>query len=623
MPVEPRIRVLPPEAANRIAAGEVVERPASVVKELVENSLDAGARRIVIRVEEGGRRRIQVADDGHGMNPDEVRLALLRHATSKIRGMEDLARLRTLGFRGEALPSIAAVARLEIVTRVAGSDFAWRLRAEGGRVIGEGRTAAPPGTTVTVDQLFFNTPARRKHLRRPGTELARIAEVVHGLALAHPQTRFRLEHGTRVLLQTTGDGDVAAVAAAVWGAEAARRLVFGEEQRPEASAPFRRLAVYAGLPDAARAGRQFQFFVVNGRAVRSDRLRAALERPYRRLLPLHRYPVAVVRLELDPSAVDANVHPSKHEVRLDREREIADALTALVHRLLSGADLAPRIALSGGAGPGAPRPPAAEPAMTAMPACSSGTTGPAAVGSDTAAGGPDRPGVQEAAGHVAAPVPGSPGESVAARERPAPYGGDPARPRFADLRILGQVERTYLIAEGPQGLYILDQHAAHERVVFEQLLGRAAGGPAPRQTLAVPLAVDLDPATVERWRRHRRRLEGFGFATAEFGPRSIVVREVPLLYRRPAGVAELLDLLDALGDDESVDPAALESDLAQRTTAACRAAVKAHDPLQPGEAQHLLELLDGCRDPYTCPHGRPTLLVMRWGELERHFKRTM
>lgn len=598
---QPRIRVLPPEAADRIAAGEVVERPASVVKELVENSLDAGAREIVIRLEEGGRRRIQVSDDGHGMSPEEARLALMRHATSKIRGIEDLARLQSLGFRGEALPSIASVARVEIVTREPAADFAWRLRVEGGRVTADQAAAAPPGTTVTVDDLFFNTPARRKHLRRPATELARIADVVHGLALAAPKTRFRLEHGSRLLLQTAGDGDVGEVAAAILGAGLSTELLFGADDRPEPGAPFRRLEVYAGRPAAARAGRQFQFFIINNRAVRSDRLRAALERPYRRLLPLHRYPVAVVRLEVDPHAVDVNVHPSKQEVRLDREGEIADALQALVYRLLAGADLAPRVALGGAdraVGPGGPV------QVAALPG-----------------GGPspwDAPW-----DGAAATSPGFPPRAPEARERPAPYQAGSGRPRFADLRVLGQIDHTYLIAEGPEGLYVIDQHAAHERVVFEQILGRSAGGPPPRQALAVPLTLELDPAAMERWRRHRHRLPSFGFTTEEFGPRAIVVREVPMLYRRPAGSGEFLDLLDALGDEDEPSAAALEADLAQRTTAACKAAIKAHDPLEPEEARYLLELLDGCRDPYTCPHGRPTLLVVRLAELERHFKRTL
>ncbi|MFS8570020.1 MAG: DNA mismatch repair endonuclease MutL [Thermaerobacter sp.] len=612
MPVsssEPRIRVLPPEAVDRIAAGEVVERPSSVVKELVENSLDAGARSVIIRLEDGGRRRIQVGDDGHGMSPAEIRLALERHATSKIRSIDDLARLRSLGFRGEALPSIAAVSRMEIVSREPSADFAWRVRVEGGRVVADQAAAGPPGTTVTVDDLFFNTPARRKHLRRPATELDRIVDLVHGLALASPGTRFRLEHGSRLLFSTSGSGDVLDAAAAVLGADTAAGLLVGADQRGEPGAPFRRLEVWAGLPSAARAGRQFQFFIVNGRAVRSDRLRAALERPYRRLLPLHRYPVAVVRLEVDPAAVDVNVHPSKQEIRLDREREVADALQALVHRLLARADLAPRVTLS-------PR----------APALGAAGVREAAQVTPLVDGLPGRPQGQgprqgPAAGGAEAAGPGL------VREQAAPYHEAPGeahgRPRFADLRILGQVDLTYLVAEGPEGLCIIDQHAAHERVVFEQLLGRGPGGPPPRQALAVPLTLELDAAAMERWRRHRHRLPQFGFVTEEFGPRAVMVREVPLLYRRPAGAPELLDLLDALGDAAEPDPEALEADLAQRTTAACRTAVKARDPLTADEARHLLRLLDGCRNPYTCPHGRPTLLVMRLGELERHFKRIM
>ncbi|ADU51188.1 DNA mismatch repair protein MutL [Thermaerobacter marianensis DSM 12885] len=720
-----RIRRLDPQVINQIAAGEVVERPASVVKELVENSLDAGARRIRVDVEEGGLRSITVADDGCGMDPDDAMLAVERHATSKITRLDDLAHAGTLGFRGEALAAIASVARLELITRPPGADGGFRVVVEGGTARGAGPWASPPGTRVTVRDLFFNTPARRKHLKGPAAEFARIADVVTAHALARPEVRFELVHNGREVLRTSGSGDRAVVVLECFGPDVAGALI-----PVVAGDGLRRVEGYVGAPRVARASRAWQFFSINRRPVQVASLRFSLENAYRHLLPARRYPVAVVDVALPGEEVDVNVHPAKLEVRLVRERAVAALLYGAVQDALAKRDLL-RPGVGRGDEPGLPAGAAgngfAAAAAARDPAAGSETAGiagerpgggeggqgaePGAAGvagvpwaqrrgplrpgaprlvrgatwAGSAATGPDAPAAAEgpgpydtavwvevfrrhpaeggavpAAGQV---VPshrtggGAAGETVPGDRPGGEAAGAPAwapatgsadgRDLLRQLQPLGQVAGTYLACAGPDGLYLVDQHAAHERVYFERFL-REGASPAgvPAQMLAVPVVIDLAPAERALLEEHRAAVARLGFRIEPFGPRSVAVRAVPAaLADRPAPDL-LVDLLSRLlveavtrGDGERVggtgaqdpDPAdpggegtalaALDTERAARILAACKAAIKAGDRLHPREMARLLADLAACRQPYTCPHGRPTVIRVGVEELERRFGR--
>lgn len=590
----PRVRILSPELTNLIAAGEVVERPASVVKELVENSLDAGASRIHVDLAAAGTVMIRVQDNGLGMDGEDAVLALQRHATSKIQTVDDIYAVSSLGFRGEALPSIAAVSRLELITRTADAMLATKLVVEGGRILERRQVGAPPGTRVSVFNLFLNTPARRQQLRKPTTELTRIIEVMQGLALGHPQVAFTLVHEGRRLLNTAGDGDLLSTAAQVLGSEIATHLLPAKVLTDGTMT----VEVLAGKPAIARASRQLQFFLINGRPVRSDILRDTVERHYkdRGLLMVHRYPVVIVRLVLPPHELDVNIHPSKQEVRFSRPEAVSRLVGHALAEALDTFDLASRIQLR----PQQVSPPADplhQPAITApRPNAAMAAAGPA----------------KGMLRDDQAPFPGPGSRTDERRSSPAYFSG---------LEVLGVVDQTYLIAAGVEGLVLIDQHAAHERIVFERLLRKGREAPATRQTLSVPIAIELDPASMQAWLAYGEQMAEHGFVAEQFGERSLLLREVPVLYRGTAGADMFRDLLDAFASSGG-SPARLEADLAQRTSAACKSAVKAHDALSPVEIKTLLQELDHCENPYTCPHGRPTTLVITVSELERYFKRT-
>ncbi|HEY8394446.1 MAG TPA: DNA mismatch repair endonuclease MutL [Thermaerobacter sp.] len=684
-----RIRVLDPQVVNQIAAGEVVERPASVVKELVENALDAGARRVRVAVEDGGMRSITVTDDGCGMTPDDAEASVLRHATSKITRLEDLLSTDTLGFRGEALAAIAAVSRLEIVTRPADAEEGYRVVVEGGARRATGVCASPPGTRVTVRDLFYNTPARRKHLRAASTEFARIADVVTAHALARPEVRFELAHNGRTVLRTSGSGDLAVVALECFGPDIAAALL---PVRAEEGG--RAVYGYVGAPSAARASRSHQFFTVNRRPVYNGILRYSVETAYRNLLPARRYPVAFLQLLVPRAEADVNVHPAKLEVRFVHER----AVGALIHRAVREALAARDQAVPGLGGVPATgrRPPEGTPlgwagaavTPTAAGAGAAGVVHDASVADDasgeaepresqggaTAAGARTeedagtafpgrawtrrrifRPGTPRHVRGASWPDSGAgTAGATAARETAGSYdtdrwlevfapgdpasgaaGGGPERPPGTDddnapgdnvlarLRPLGQVAGTYLACSGPDGLYVVDQHAAHERIYFERFLRAGQGQEVPGQVLAVPVSVDLAPGEHALLMEHRERIEALGFRIEPFGATSVLVRAVPApLADRPT--AELLaDLLSRLLS-EAVTGAGepLDTDRAARILAACKAAIKARERLHPEEMTRLLQDLAACRHPYACPHGRPTVVRLGEAELARLFGRT-
>lgn len=627
----PVIRRLDDQLVNRIAAGEVVERPASVVKELVENALDAGARRIRVELEEGGKTRIRVLDDGMGVPADQLPLVFERHATSKIHRPEDLDAITSLGFRGEALPSIGAVARVRFRSRLRGTAEGAVITWEGGRFQALAPAGGPEGTEVEVRDLFFNTPARLRFLKTTATERRRAVAVVTEMALAYPEVAFELWVEGRESLRTSGDGDPREAVAAVFGRERARRLI-----ELEADGAGITLSGFLGPPDMARRDRSGQHLFINRRWVHSSPLGAAVERGYEGLLMTRQYPVFILHVGLDPAEVDVNVHPAKTEVRLRRERELFGLVVRAVRERLAGANLGRRLVRvewegEAGAGQGLDggRPDRASlyetgrlfPGEVRDVAPAVGAT----EGWRRAAPGPEvaaAAGVDEVAlpATLAVPEPGGEREAGAAgagKELP-PDETQAFRRLLRTCRVLGQLGRTYLVAEADDGLWLIDQHAAHERILFDRLR-RAGSEPPVQQPLLVPIPLELGPERFELFWESREELAQLGFGLEPFGRHSLRVTALPVHLagladggRLEAAVDELLELWQREGRRQPDRVLAL---------LACKAAVKAGDALTQEQMDRLLQDLAATDVPFTCPHGRPTALSHPWSDLERRFGR--
>jgi DNA mismatch repair protein MutL len=653
------IHVLDEQVVNRIAAGEVVERPASAVKELIENSLDAGARRIEVEVEMGGRRLIRVRDDGIGMTREDALLALQRHATSKIQTDADLLRIQTMGFRGEALPSIAAVSRLELITRAFEEEIGTRVVAVGGEIQSVEEVGAPIGTTVTVRDLFYNVPARLKFLKTVPTELGHILETVTRYAFAFPDVSFRLVHERQELLFTPGSGDRLAAVAAVWGRETVRSMVEVDYERDG-------IHVYGLIapPHQTRPTRQHQYFYVNLRPVRNKTLTAALDEAYRTLTPEKRYPACVLLVDMNPRLVDVNVHPAKIEVKFQREGEVYEAMVQAIRAALLEHGMIPS-AVGAAAIPAArPHPtppvPTRQEGVSPVPAPPIGDqeggrpatlapegesesprpVAPAAEGQHAGAT-PQRyvPDVQtvhrlllQRAGlaprtepaEEAAPTPPATQQvlpTLQAETEPLETAHLPFAHLLDDLQILGQVQNTFIVASTRKGLVIIDQHVAHERVLYEQFCEQRGGTPIPRQPLLNPEPLTLDRRSALLLQERLEELNRIGFELEPFGQDTYLVRSVPVALAGHNPLEVLRDIIEELVE-LSVSrrlPVAREQIW---ITTACKLAVKAGDPLNLPEMQKLIEDLARTQNPYLCPHGRPITLTLTWAELERRFKRS-
>ena len=577
---ERRIRLLPPEVAARIAAGEVVERPVSVVRELLDNAIDAGARRIGVTLAEGGLRSIEVTDDGRGIPPDQIEIAFERHATSKIAEAGDLRRVATLGFRGEALGAIAAAAEVEIVTRAAGEPVGVAALLADRAVVRRSARAAPVGTTITVRELFAKTPARRNFLGTAASEGRQITTLVSHYALAYPGIAFRLEAGRRPFT-TSGDGSLRHAVAAVYGAEQGAAMLDVEYEEGEVA-----VAGLTGPPSLHRGNRSGIALFVNGRWVQSAALRFAISDAYQSELPGGRYPVASVTIRLPPEAVDVNVHPAKAEVRFRDQRKVARALRHAIAQALEGA------------------------APVGWSLEGAGTEGSA-----TGEGG--RPSLRE---RLQPPAPASRQGALRGeigRGAAAGAGGEPPSQRetLPLLRVVGQVAMTYVVAEGPDGMYLIDQHAAHERVVFDRLKGRAAE--AAVQPLLEPALVELDRTAVAVLEEHAGHFEQIGLALEPFGDGACLVRAAPAGFGEGDIARGLRATLEKLGDERRV------ADPFDRAAAsvACHSSVRAGMALSQEEMRTLIADLGATASPRTCPHGRPTLVHVRQEALARQFGR--
>jgi len=582
------IRVLSDEVASQIAAGEVVERPSSVVKELVENSIDAGARDVQVETRAGGKRFIRVTDDGCGVPAAEAALAFHRHSTSKLTAASDLARITTLGFRGEALASIAAVSRVTFVTRSADEPVGTLLRLEGSQVTTHQESGRPPGTAVVVEDLFFNVPARRKFLRSERTERSHIDAWLTRYAMAYPALRFALSHDGRAVFQSPGNGRLRDVLVAVYGLEIG--AAFLEITPGDAlSASSIHVTGFVSPPSLHRANRGYITLFVNGRWVQDGRLTYAVIQAYHTLLPTKRYPLAVVMVHLPPEEVDVNVHPAKSEVRFQDGDVVFRAVQRAVrHTLLERSPV-----------------PAARPAA-AWPVSAS-------------------PADQERRERARLLRPQSASEQLRFEEKPpevgAPDGGVlvPAAQRLPPLRVVGQVGVTYIVAEGPQGMYLIDQHAAHERVLFERLLAERARAGAASQALLEPQPVELSPEAAGLIEEHLEVLAGLGFQMEPFGGTTMLVRALPALVAEANPREVLEDVAAALltGDAPLASP--VEETVARHV---CKqAAIKAGQVMAHAEMEELIRALEQCTSPRTCPHGRPTMIHLSVDQLAREFGR--
>jgi DNA mismatch repair protein MutL len=579
------IRLLPPQVANKIAAGEVVERPASVVKELLENAIDAGATDIRIEIRQGGRRLIRVSDNGSGIPAAEVALAFSRHATSKIATEDDLFRIHTLGFRGEALASIGAVSHTTLSTLARGEDVGTELRIEGGELKESRIYGGVAGTLVSVENLFFNTPARLKFLRSEPTESSHITKLVSAYAMAYPGLRFQLTDNGRLTLQSPGNGRLLDVLVKVFGLDTAQQMLELPPQDGEHSAPTAdgvRVDGYVGAPSQHRASRDYQLLFVNQRWIQDRSLSFAVEEAYRTLLPAGRYPIAVLRIAMDPQDLDINVHPTKREVRFREPRAVFAAVQRAVRSLiLDQAPVAPMPAL--------PKPVTPEfwSQRAGSPWGMRGTTGTA-------------------------------GQAQMALEvQRTPDTSRPMHEQLPMLRVLGQIRQMYIIAEGPDGLYLVDQHSAHERILFDQLL-------AEKQVMSIAVQNLLQPLTLELLPQHQAAMEvagpqlaELGFDISPFGGATYLVRAIPGLLE-PDEIREvLLELLDSAsaGHDSAANPEAMLEVIA------CHSAVRAGQTLTLDESRELIRQLEKTTSPYTCPHGRPTMIHLSTALLERSFQR--
>ena len=566
---------LTPETVARIAAGEVIERPASVAKELVENALDAGASQIQVEVREGGVGLLKVVDDGVGIPAEEVRAAFDHHATSKLTNAEDLDAIETLGFRGEALASITAVADVTLVTRTRDEPSGCVIRVARGEIREEGPRGAPPGTSVTVRHLFQAVPARFKFLRSNGAEAARVSTVVAHYALAYPDVRFSLSVDSRQTFSSQGGGDMRGALASLYGAETSGAMLDVSHQERLGEVEIGVTGMISP-PALCRANRTYITLFVNRRLIQSRSLTFAVIEAYRGLLSSNRYPIAILNLDIDPRETDVNVHPAKAEIKFRDEGMAFSALHHAVGQRLSGTS-------------------PVRPMRSAFEAPS-----PVTITSPVVEGGRSPPALEP-------PEPKPRPETERQEDLGLPV-----------LRVLGQLRGTFIVAEGPEGMYLVDQHTAHERVLFDQLRRDKDEGRVQAQGLLEPVAVDLAPEQEHLLLEHLESLRDHGFAVESFGERTVLLRSVPAALSGRSPAKALTEVLDYVGSD---DIRGYDWEDRLLATVACHGAVRAGQDLQHQEMQEMIRLLESTDNPHSCPHGRPVMMHMSNAQLEREFQR--
>ncbi|AAM24580.1 MAG: DNA mismatch repair protein MutL [Caldanaerobacter subterraneus] len=586
-----KIHLLDEKTVNKIAAGEVVERPASIVKELVENSIDAGSKNITVEILEGGIPYIKVTDDGCGMNEIDAVLAFERHATSKIRSDEDLFNITTLGFRGEALASIAAVSKVVLQTKEENETFGTRLVVEGGKILEKTRCGCQKGTSVEVKDVFFNTPARRKFLKRPSTEAMYVTEVVTRLCLSNPGISFKYVKDKKVQFITSGNGSIEDVILRLFGKEVHSALIFSEFEAEDL-----KVKAFATKNFLNYSNRNMQFFYVNGRYVKNKTLSAAVDEAFKTYVPSDRYPGVFLYLEINPRFIDVNIHPSKLEVKFSDDRRIFESVYRTIREALRESNLIPEVKLEkdlkneeGQIG---------EQVKLSLPLFE----------------------VKEKTDDGAIFV----REEVKTEEKidKAPKhesSSDSERnvKRLSDIRIVGTLFSTYVIVEKGDVFYIIDQHAAHERILYEKLVSQYERVQSRQVTF--PIVVELQPGDMEIVGQERELLYKLGYVFEEFGNNSVVLREVPVILGQPEAKKLFVEIVERLRDKDFSSKVSFKEE--EIATMACKAAVKAMDTLSENEIYKLFEDLKIAENPYTCPHGRPVIISMTKTQLEKMFKR--
>ncbi|NLC83675.1 MAG: DNA mismatch repair endonuclease MutL [Ruminococcaceae bacterium] len=628
-----QIHILDQQTANSIAAGEVVERPASVIKELVENSLDAGATTISVEITGGGILSMSVNDNGAGMDETDARIACSRHATSKIRTIGDLDAIGTLGFRGEALASIAAVSKLTLRTRQPEAATGFELRIAGGEVIDSGSVGSPVGTTILVEQLFYNTPARFKFLKKDSSEAAAIAEIMERFVLARPDVSFRLLNNKQEVLHSPGNNDLLSAIYAVYGRQQAGYCVPVSGSNGPVT-----VSGYTARPEGARGNRSGQTLLVNSRIIRSSAVTAAINEAYKTRLMKGRFAFTVLRLDLPPELVDVNVHPQKLEVRFWKDQEVFSAVYhALVSALNENAGV-PEFAEDASPAPKSATTPAPLQASTPVPTPTPTTPAPAPVLAQVLASTTPVP----VSAPTSAPPPPSnkPGEfgsytlkdSAAVPEsemEPVAEMQHQSLLKAADLsqgRIIGQLFTTYILVEWQNELLMIDQHAAHEKILYEKLRAALQARQKPTvQLLLVPQTMTITPAEKIIFESEKEFFNSLGFELEPFGSNSLLIRSLPELDSAKINAeAAVRTALQNLQNVRRAAPETIDSIIDETLyQMACKAAVKAHDKLAPVEIERLLADLAPLENPYTCPHGRPVIIRMPRLELEKKFKRVL
>ena len=646
-----KIVQLSDDLSNKIAAGEVVERPASVVKELTENSIDANSTIIEIELVEAGLQTIRIIDNGDGIENDDVKKAFHRHATSKIKNETDLFRIRTLGFRGEALPSIASVSRLELKTST-GENAGTHLVLEGGKIISETGSDARKGTEITVSDLFFNTPARLKYVKTIHTELGNVTDVVNRLALSHPEISFRLTHNGNTILRTNGNGDVRAVLASIYGFNLAKKMIPIEAQ----SLDFK-INGYISYPETTRASRNYISLLINGRYIKNYLLSKAILAGYHTLLPIGRYPIAMVNIEMDPLLVDVNVHPSKLEVRLSKEQELMELITNAIIAVFKKETLIPaaveekkpkvkvqseQVAFSLESGY---QPPSRKEKQVIANYTQSireervhewEKTAVPTISADSFAVKIEEEQVNRGEESVEAVD-----VTVSPSEVPIAYVEDNAeesiteatevesihqdeyvkQSRIPMMYPIGQLHGTYILAQNENGLYMIDQHAAQERIKYEYFRDKVGEVSQELQDMLVPITVQYSTDESIKLRENMELLQEVGIFLEDFGHNAFIIRSHPQWF--PQGdeqeIAE--SIIDQLLQMKKVDIKKLREEAA--ILMSCKASIKANHHLRQDEIAALLEQLRYSSDPFTCPHGRPIIIHYSTREIEKMFKRIM
>lgn len=640
-----KIHILDEHIANQIAAGEVVERPASVVKELVENAIDAGSTRIEVSVEEGGLQSIRVKDNGSGIEPDDCEAAFYRHATSKIANGRDLFHITSLGFRGEALPSIAAVSKVSLLTATADDGKGRLIDIEGGNLIRHEDSPAGRGSDFAVRELFYNTPARLKYMKSIQTELGHISDAMYRMALAHPNISFTLHHNGNQLLHTLGNGDLLQVIAAVYGTSAAKAMLPISAEDLDY-----RISGFVSRPEWTRSNRNAVTTIIGGRYIRSNGLNAAIMRAYHTLLPINRYPLLVIKLDMHPSLVDVNVHPAKLEVRFSKENELYTFVEQEIRKVLLGQSLIPRpgketigpkgsssfiqeqfaFSKGGSSIPSgdlsqAQRSQATErvPSYTnnlareTTPAYESSYPSQSTQGRQNAGnktyneGNSYRPQVSSAPR----------GKIPSTEELWAPPSSEPGLPVFPELNYIGQHHGTYIIAQNDEGLYLIDQHAAHERINYEFFYEKFGRPEEASQELLLPITLEFTPSESRQLSEKLHWFQQAGVYLEHFGGQTFLVRSIPYWFPEGDEKAVIEEMAEWVLNERAIDLAKLREK--SSILCSCKASIKANQKLTEHEVESLLSRLAACRQPYTCPHGRPILISFSSYDLEKLFKRVM